>query len=62
MFRRDADPIEHRPVYKRVSINDPVPAESHAGPSTWEICEGLMKQHEANRIWEAVKEASGGSG
>jgi hypothetical protein len=56
------EPIANVAPYKRISINDPVPADTNVRPpTTAEICENLMKQHEANRVWALVKGAAEGT-
>ncbi len=61
MFARDAEPIANVPPLKRVDLNPPRPADPIVSPTTWEICDALMKQHEANRIWELVKQTASGT-
>ena len=61
MFNPTADPIANVPPYKRVSISDPQPGDPNVRLlTTAEICENLMKQHEANRIWALVQESASG--
>jgi hypothetical protein len=55
------EPVGHVPPLRRISINDPIPAEAPASPTTWEICDNLMKQHEANRIWALIVDTAGGT-
>ena len=60
MFARDADPIDHRPPLKRVDLNARQP-EPNVGPSTWEICDALMRTHEGNRIWQITVDIASGT-
>lgn len=58
MFNPHADPVANVPVYKRIALNEPRPAAPSVGPSTWEICDALVKRHEAERIWQIVRETA----
>ena len=62
MFDPSADPIAHVPVYKRIAMNEAKPADANVhAPTTWEICDALMKRHEAERLWKLVVQTAEGT-
>ena len=60
MFDPKADPIAHVPVCKRIAMNEAKPGQAHI-PTSWEICDALMKRHEAERLWKLVVQTAEGT-